>query len=192
MSMISVLSLLLMQAEVSPPPPPDPVLAVQPSSEKPTPPDQAITLLLPHDPVVLDQLAGGPAKGMWGVSVQAGYPWFSLRTLYGVGHRLAPVFELESALGRRFTTSLGLSLAIAPRSSGNREPKRRGPFAMSGRRGERWGSGFESRKDSEWMSPQTTAGSMRQEAWPFRAYTSVCTSEADDEALAACACGLRK
>ncbi len=67
--------------------------------------------LLPTDPVVLDQLAGGPAKGAWGVSVQGGYPWFTLRALVGVGARLAPLFELETALGRRFTTSLGLSLA---------------------------------------------------------------------------------
>ncbi len=67
--------------------------------------------LLPTDPVVLDQLAGGPAKGAWGVSVQGGYPWFTLRALVGVGTRLAPLFELETALGRRFTTSLGLSLA---------------------------------------------------------------------------------
>ncbi|HMY57163.1 MAG TPA: hypothetical protein PK472_02850 [Pseudomonadota bacterium] len=99
----AVLALLALQAETNQPPPTE-----NPSEQTSQP---VITLLLAPDPVVRDQLAGGPQKGMWGVSVQAGYPWFSLRTMYGVGHRLAPLFELETALGRRFTTSLGLSLA---------------------------------------------------------------------------------
>jgi len=85
--------------------------ATEPVASVPPSPVTSLRLLLPTDPVVLDQLAGGPAKGAWGVSVQGGYPWFTLRALVGVGARLAPLLELETALGRRFTTSLGLSLA---------------------------------------------------------------------------------
>lgn len=94
-----------LQAALEPVPPPEP----------PAPTPQVEILPLRTDPVVLDQLAGGPAKGAWGVSVQAGYPWFSLRALLGVGHRLAPLLEVESALGRRFAFSAGLSLAWVDR-----------------------------------------------------------------------------
>lgn len=77
------------------------------------PPVRAETLLLlpPDERVLVDQLAGGPRRGAWGVSLQGGYPFFSLRALVGVAHGLAPLVEVETALGRRFTTSLGLSLA---------------------------------------------------------------------------------
>lgn len=66
----------------------------------------------PPESVLLDQLVGGPKKNNLGFSVQGGYPWLSLRVLWGVGHRLAPLFEAETALGRRFTTSLGLSVNL--------------------------------------------------------------------------------
>lgn len=69
----------------------------------------------PSDRVMVDQLAGGPRRGAWGVSLQAGYPFFALRALIGVRDGLAPLVELDTALGRRFNASLGVSLAWVQR-----------------------------------------------------------------------------
>ncbi|MBL9007337.1 MAG: hypothetical protein JNJ46_23975 [Myxococcales bacterium] len=102
--------------DVAAPLPPPPVVdepAVQaPGPASPPPPLKADLLLVrPVERVLVDQLAGGPTRGAWGISLQGGYPFFSLRALVGVRHGLAPLVEVETALARRFTTSLGLSLA---------------------------------------------------------------------------------
>jgi len=60
---------------------------------------------------VFDGIGGGPPKGAWTVGVQGGYPWQTVRGLVGVGKRMAPIAELETALFRRWRPSLGLSMA---------------------------------------------------------------------------------
>jgi hypothetical protein len=100
-----------------PPLPPPPVVDEPGVSPRAPGPPPAVTLLLrpPEERVLVDQLVGGPRRGAWGVSLQGGYPFSSLRALVGVGHGLAPLVEVETALFRRFTGSVGLSLVWVQR-----------------------------------------------------------------------------
>lgn len=50
------------------------------------------------------------------MSLQGGFPFFGLRALYGVAPGLAPLVEVETALGRRFNLGAGLSLAWVRRT----------------------------------------------------------------------------
>ena len=104
------------------PPPPvvvEPARSIaEPSGSASVSPQPATALVrtLSSERVLVDQLAGGPNRGAWGVSLQGGFPFFGLRALYGVAPGLAPLVEVETALGRRFTLGAGLSLAWVRRT----------------------------------------------------------------------------
>ncbi|HNN92804.1 MAG TPA: hypothetical protein PKI03_11080 [Pseudomonadota bacterium] len=84
--------------------PPPPTVPPEPA---PTPtPTTALA-----ERVVVDQLGGGANRGAWGVSLQGGFPFFTLRGQLGLARGASTIAELETALGRRFNASLGLSLA---------------------------------------------------------------------------------
>lgn len=84
--------------------PPPPTVPPEPA---PTPtPTTALA-----ERVVVDQLGGGANRGAWGVSLQGGFPFFTLRGQLGLARGASTLAELETALGRRFNASLGLSLA---------------------------------------------------------------------------------
>ena len=53
---------------------------------------------------------GARRRGAWAAGVQLGYPWFGLRAQVGVVPRLALLFEVETAMARRWRPALGLSL----------------------------------------------------------------------------------
>ena len=85
-------------------------------SQAPSPPavpaaaDSARVVLLPLSRGLLaDVVAGGAGAGGWGVTVQGGYAWSALRGYYGVGHRLALLADVETALAVRWRPALGLS-----------------------------------------------------------------------------------
>lgn len=104
-------------AIAAPAPTPDPAAApaqapTQVSAQAPLPAPTVAPLPAPAaERVLVDQLAGGANRGAWGVSLQGGFPFFTLRAQLGVAPGLASLAEVETALGRRFTASLGLSLA---------------------------------------------------------------------------------
>lgn len=85
--------------------PPPPTVPPEPAQPAPTP----TTALAER--VVVDQLGGGANRRAWGVSLQGGFPFFTLRGQLGVARGASTIAELETALGRRFNASLGLSLA---------------------------------------------------------------------------------
>ncbi len=93
------------------PPPP----TVPPDSAPPAPPPTTTTAPPTTtdlaERVIVDQLGGGANRRAWGVSLQGGFPFFTLRGQLGVARGASTIAELETALGRRFSASLGLSLA---------------------------------------------------------------------------------
>lgn len=83
-----------------------------PAAAQTPPPIPAAT----QERALVDQLAGGANRGAWGVSLQGGFPFFTLRAQLGFAPGLSALGEVETVLGRRFTTTLGLSLAWLRRS----------------------------------------------------------------------------
>ena len=64
----------------------------------------------PDEPVAAQAAAGASSGGRWLVHATAGYPWWGARAQLGLAHGLSPLFEVNTALGRRWRPAAGLAM----------------------------------------------------------------------------------